>query len=253
MTEPLVRARGLTVRYGRAVALAGVDLDVLPGRVTALIGPSGAGKSTLLAAVARLTDLVPGARVEGRVFLGGEPLERVPARELRRRVGMVFQRPNPFPLSVRENVELALADRGASRRDRRLAAEGALREVGLWEEVRERLGAPALGLSGGQQQRLCMARALALRPELLLMDEPCSALDPLAAERVEQLVRELCGRYTIVIVTHNLAQARRLAHDVAVLWVRDGAGRVIESGSAADVLDRPREPETRAYVEGRLG
>lgn len=251
-----VRMRGVSIRYGGHEALRGVDLDVREGRATALVGPSGCGKTSLLHAIARLTDLVPGCTVGGRLEVDGEDVlaPRADLERLRRRVGVLFQRPNPFALSVRENLHLPLREHGVTRRDERDAlAEQVLREVGLWEEVRERLDRRATDLSGGQQQRLCLARALTLRPRLLLMDEPTSALDPVASGRIEDLLAGMRGRYTLVLVTHDLAQARRLADDAAVFWVRDGAGRLVEAGPAARVLEAPRDPDVAAYVSGRRG
>jgi len=173
---------------------------------------------------------------------------------LRRRVGMLFQKPNPFPLSIMRNIEFPLREHGVrnwDEIDRRV--EDVLRDVGLWDEVKDRLKAPALSLSGGQQQRLCLARALALKPEVLLMDEPCSALDPISSEVVEDLITSLRGRYTLLVVTHNLAQAKRIADDVALFWVVDGAGQLIESGSVAQIFESPQHALTAAYVNGRRG
>ncbi len=253
----MLRTENLTVRYGRTLALRDVSLEAEAGRITAVVGPSGCGKSTLLAALTRMLDLVPGAAAEGRIWVDGAEIhdarQRLP--ELRKSVGTIFQKPNPFPMSIRRNVELALREHGVRER-RRLEAmtRRALVDVGLWDEVRERLDAPALDLSGGQQQRLCIARALALEPSVLLLDEPCSALDPIAAGVVEGLIARLRGALTIVVVTHNLAQARRLADRVAVLWVdEDGAGRLIESGSVEQIFEAPRHPLTRAYVRGAAG
>ena len=246
----------LSVSYGGRPALRGVTLPVRAGVITAIVGPSGCGKSTFLASLNRMTDLMPGCAVSGRILLDGGDI-RAPGTDvvaLRRRVGMIFQRANPFPLSIRRNLTFPLAHHG--RRDRAArdaAAEAALRRVGLWAEVKDRLDEPALTLSGGQQQRLCLARALALDPDVLLMDEPCSALDPIASGVVEDLVASLRGRYTIVIVTHNLAQARRIADDVAVFWIRDGVGTLIEHGPTASAFEAPRHELTAAYVRGIRG
>lgn len=255
-TEVVLSVRGLAARYGDRLALAGVDIDLCRGRIHAILGPSGCGKSTFLACLNRLSDLVPGCRVEGSVRLDGE---EVLARDhdtvtLRRRVGMIFQRPNPFPLSIRRNLELPLVEHGMRDRSERDATiERVLHDVGLWNEVADRLDAPALDLSGGQQQRLCLARALALDPEVLLLDEPTSALDPLAAAKVETLVRSLGERYTVVLVTHHLPLARRLAADVSIFWLRDGAGRLIETGPAEQVFTSPVDPDASAYVRGLQG
>lgn len=251
--EPFARVEDLRVRYGAKTALAGVSLSVARGRITALVGPSGCGKTTFLSVLNRMTDLVEGCRVEGRVCLGGLELTRpgIDVVALRRRVGMIFQKPNPFPLSVRRNLELPLREHGLRERARLEATiERALRDVGLWDEVKDRLDGPALALSGGQQQRLCLARALALEPEALLLDEPCSALDPLASGVVEDHIQALRGRYTLVVVTHDLAQARRIADDAAFFWLQDGAGRVVESGPATSVLQAPAHDLTRRYLAG---
>ena len=252
----LLSADAVSLHYGRKAAFLDVSLGVPRGCITAIIGPSGCGKSSFLTSLNRLSDLVPRCRVTGRVTIGGvevlDPSTDVIA--LRRRVGMIFQRPSPFPLSIRRNLELPLKEHGVrGRQDLDAVVERALRGVGLWEEVRDRLEAPALELSGGQQQRLCLARALALEPEVVLLDEPCSALDPIASGVVEDLIASLRGRYTVVIVTHNLAQARRLADRVAFFWVRDGAGRLIEEGTAEQVLAAPRDELTAAYVRGVRG
>jgi len=252
---PLFAVRGLDVRYDGEPALRGVDLDVAEGRITALVGPSGCGKTTLLQCLDRLTDLIAGCVVRGSVRFDGRELvgRAVDLRALRADVGMVFQKPNPFPLSVRANLHLALREHGCPRAELDRVTEEVLREVGLWDEVAGRLGRPALALSGGQQQRLCIARALTLRPRVLLMDEPCSSLDPRSTEAVEALVRRLAGDYTVVVVTHDLAQARRLADDVAVLWSDGDGGRLVEAGPAREVLEAPTSEEARAYLSGRLG
>jgi phosphate transport system ATP-binding protein len=252
--EVVIRTEGLSLWYGPHRALAEVSLSVSRGCITAVVGPSGCGKSSFLAALNRLTELVQGCRVEGGVLLDGVPLVRFPVVELRRRVGMIFQRPNPFPLSIGENILFPLRHhRIGDRHSRRERLERTLRQVGLWEEVADRLDRPAQALSGGQQQRLCLARALALEPEVLLLDEPCSALDPLSSAVVEELIDSLRGRYTVVIVTHNLAQARRLADDVAMFWHHDGAGRLIESGRAAEVFETPTHQLTGDYLRGVRG
>lgn len=255
-TGAVMAIEDLGVSYGAHHALRGVTMDVPPAAITALIGPSGCGKTSLLNALNRLTDLIPGCRVRGRIELGGISIH-APGTEvlqLRRRVGMVFQRPNPFPFSILHNLDLPLREHGvraaSERRDR---AEQALREVGLWPEVRDRLQTPALSLSGGQRQRLCIARAIVLQPEVLLMDEPCSALDPQASATVEDLIQSWRRRYTVVLVTHNLAQARRVADHVAMFWTREGSGELIEHGSVENIFGRPGHPLTAAYVEGRQG
>ncbi len=251
-----IRTRSLSLIYGRKPAFLDVSLDVPRHGITALIGPSGCGKSSFLASLNRLSDLLPGCRVEGEIHIGEidvlDPATDVVA--LRRRVGMIFQKPNPFPLSIRRNIELPLKEHGIRQRAEIDAiVERTLTEVGLWPEVSDRLGSPALALSGGQQQRLCLARALALTPEVILLDEPCSALDPISSGVVEDLIASLRGRYTVVIVTHNLAQARRIADRVAFFWLRDGAGRLIEEGPVDAVFDHPRDELTAAYVRGARG
>jgi len=251
----VIRVEGLGVRYGEAWALRDVSLEIPRGGITAIVGPSGCGKSSFLAALNRLTDLMPGARVEGRVLLDGHDVRAGAAEpaELRRRVGTIFQKPSPFPFSIRRNVQLALREHG-ERDARRLAAitEGVLRDVGLWDEVEGRLDQRADALSGGQQQRLCIARALALRPDVLLLDEPCSSLDPLASAVVEELLLRLRGDYTLVVVTHDLAQARRIADTLAVFWLRDGAGALIEHGPAAQLFAGARDATAAAYLRGGL-
>ena len=254
--ETLFEIRDLRVAYEGKAVLDDVSLAIPAGGITALIGPSGCGKTTLLQCLNRLTDMVPRCSVEGTLRYQGVDLTSpgLDVVALRRRVGMIFQRPNPFPLSIRRNLELPLKEHGVRDRARLEATlESTLRDVGLWQEVADRLDAPATSLSGGQQQRLCLARALVLDPEVLLMDEPTSALDPLAAGVVEDLVQSLRGRYTMVIVTHNLAQARRLADHVAMFWVRDGSGRIIETGPVAGIFERPQDPDTEAYIRGLRG
>lgn len=255
-----LRAEALALTYDGSppvTALRDVSLRMPAGEITAIIGPSGCGKSSFLSCLNRMCDLVPGARVEGSVYVDGEDILQpgVDVRALRRRVGMIFQRPNPFPLSIRRNLELPLREHGLARTKPELdeLVEAALRDVGLWDEVKDRLGGAALKLSGGQQQRLCLARALALNPRVLLLDEPCSALDPLAGGVVEDLIARLRGRYTLVVVTHNLAQARRIADHVALFWHRDGAGRLVEADATEALFERPREDITRAYIRGERG
>jgi len=264
--EPVVRSCCLTVSYDGQPAVRDVELDIFRGRVTAIIGPSGCGKSSFLASLNRMTDLIPGCRVTGSVRVGQEDVyeKSCDPVALRREVGMIFQKPNPFAMSIRKNLTVPLKEHGVRHRGEREAmVQQVLTDVGLWDEVKDRLGSPALGLSGGQQQRLCIARALVLKPKVLLMDEPCSARDPMASGVVEDLIAQLRGGccatdeqgegLTLVVVTHNLAQARRIADDTAVFWVRDGAGAMIESGPTAQVFEAPREDETRLYIEGIRG
>ncbi len=254
--EVMIRAENVSVSYGGRPSLAGVTLDLHRNRILAIIGPSGCGKSSFLATLNRMSDMIPGCNVGGRVLLDGQEIRGggEDVRELRCRVGMIFQRANPFPLSIRRNIDMPLKEHGITQRaERDERMEHALTEVGLWAEVRDRLDAPALALSGGQQQRLCIARALALRPAVLLMDEPCSALDPISSAVVEDLISRLREHYTVAIVTHNLAQARRIADDLAMFWVVDGVGRLIETGPAAEIFETPRNEISAMYIAGVRG
>jgi phosphate transport system ATP-binding protein len=247
-----MRARDLSVRYGEKVAIKGVTLDVGAKQVLALIGPSGCGKSTFLRSLNRMNDTVPGVSVTGHVELDGEPIygPEVDPVLVRRRVGMVFQRSNPFPKSIFENVAYGLRIAGV--RDRAMIAERverALRHAALWDEVKDRLDESGLGLSGGQQQRLCIARALAVEPEVLLMDEPASALDPIATAKIEDLVAELRDDFTIVIVTHNMQQAARVSQRTGFFYM----GRLVEVADTTTIFTRPKERETEDYITGRFG
>jgi len=243
---------GFNLWYGDNRALFDVSFAVERGLVTALIGPSGCGKSTLLRSINRMNDLIDGLRVEGEIRVDGRDIY---ARDtdviaLRKRMGMVFQKPNPFPMSIFENVIYPLRVDGV--RDRKVlaeTAERALNAAALWNEVKDRLSDNALGLSGGQQQRLCIARAVAGDPEVLLMDEPCSALDPIATARIEELIDELSGTYTIVLVTHNMQQAARVSDNTAFMYL----GRLIEYGATDAIFTAPREPRTQGYITGRFG
>jgi len=254
--EPLIRIEGLSLDYGHKRVLEDVSLTINRGCVTALIGPSGCGKTSFLSSLNRLTDLIPGCRIKGGIHIG--PIDVLsPSTDvlaLRLQVGMIFQKPNPFPLSIRRNIELPLREQGVrGRRRRSQIAESVLHDTGLWDEVKERLDAPALSLSGGQQQRLCIARALALQPEVLLLDEPCSALDPMATEVIEKLMAGFGGRLTIVVVTHNLAQARRISDYAAFFWMKNGRGRLVEYGPSHQIFDAPQDALTEAYVNGKAG
>ena len=254
--KPFFVTEHLSLHYGKKPAFLDVTLSINTGCITALVGPSGCGKTSFLTCLNRLTDLIPDCRVSGHLQLGSVDVlsPQTNVIYLRRRVGMIFQKPNPFPLSIRKNLEFPLREHGMNHRERISATiETVLRDVGLWEEVKDRLDAPALSLSGGQQQRLCVARALVLSPEALLLDEPCSALDPISSGVVEDLIASLRGRYTVLTVTHNLAQARRIADYVALFWVQDGAGRLIESGTVKEFFEAPREALTAAYVSGMRG
>jgi phosphate transport system ATP-binding protein len=247
---PNIRTESLTVSYRRTVVLRQISLEAAGGEVLALIGPSGCGKSTFLRALNRLVEETPGAHVTGRVFLGETNIysSAVDVTELRRRVGMVFQAPNPFPFSIFDNVAYGPRLRGVSdAAELRRIVERSLQEAALWDEVRGKLRRPALTLSGGQQQRLCIARALAVRPEVLLLDEPTAALDPVSTEKIEELVSNLRGRYTIVMVTHNLRQAARVSDRTA--FFDDGS--LVEVGLTRQIFTAPRDPRTEQYLTGR--
>jgi phosphate transport system ATP-binding protein len=238
--------------YGKRQALHDVSMKIAAGKITALIGPSGCGKSTLLRSINRLNDLIDGVRVDGDMRLAGEQIyaRNVDVIELRKRLGMVFQKSNPFPMSIFENVVYALRIAGEKRKQVLMeTCEKSLRGAALWDEVKDRLHQSALGMSGGQQQRLCIARAIAADPEVLLMDEPCSALDPIATGKVEELMHGLRGRYTIVIVTHNMQQAARVSDYTAFMYM----GRLIEYGPTQKMFLAPQRSETEAYVTGRFG
>jgi phosphate transport system ATP-binding protein len=247
---PVLETRGLTVRYGTSPAVSEVHLCIPEQHITAIIGPSGCGKSTLLRAFNRMNEFIADATAEGEVLYRGQDLyaHDVDPAEVRRRVGMVFQKPNPFPKSIFKNVAWGPHINGVRRSSAELV-EDALRKAALWDEVKDKLHQSALALSGGQQQRLCIARAIAMEPDVILMDEPCSALDPIATARIEDLLFELKQRYTIVIVTHNMQQAARLSDFTAFLY----QGRLIEFGPAQRLFTRPREKQTEEYVTGRFG
>jgi len=251
-----LETRGLNAYYGSHRALADVSLAFRPLAVTALIGPSGCGKTTLLRTLNRIHEIIPNASVTGEVLLDDEDVygPDVDPIALRRRIGMVFQRPNPFPtLSIADNVAAGLNPRLRAGR-RHALVERALQAVGLWAEVNDRLRSSPLTLSGGQQQRLCIARALAVEPEVLLMDEPTSSLDPISAANVEELITLLSARYTIVIVTHNMQQAARVSSVTAFLLAdQDGPGRVIESNETTQIFFHPRDRRTEDYISGRFG
>lgn len=253
---PLIRIEGLSVGYHGTPVLADVSLDLYKGCITALIGPSGCGKTSFLSTLNRMTDLIPGSSVQGSIRFGGIDVlsKSTDVLALRRQIGLIFQKPNPFPLSIRRNIEMPLREHGIkSRAVVEEKMEQALRDVGLWDEVHNRLDSPALSLSGGQQQRLCIARAIALEPQVLLMDEPCSALDPISSAVVEDLIRRLCNRYTVLIVTHNLAQARRIANYAAFFWMKERVGKLIEFGRCQHLFEKPKHDLTAAYVSGASG
>jgi phosphate transport system ATP-binding protein len=250
--QPVLTVHDLSLWYGHKQALFNVSLPIPRGKVTAIIGPSGCGKSTLLRCVNRMNDLIESVRITGDMKLNGDSIygPQVDVIELRKRMGMVFQKPNPFPMSIYENVVYPLRLDGE--RNRKLLdqiCEHSLRGAALWEDVKERLKESALGMSGGQQQRLCIARAIAGEPEVLLLDEPCSALDPIATGKVEDLIQELRGDYSILIVTHNMQQASRISDYTAFMYL----GRLIEYGPTADIFTRPKLRETESYVTGRFG
>ena len=247
-----MRATGLTVRYGEKVAIRDVSIEVHAKQVLALIGPSGCGKSTFLRSLNRMNDTVPGVSVEGQVELEGEMIygPDIDPVLVRRRVGMVFQRSNPFPKSIFENVAYGLRISGLRERGVLVErVERALRHAGLWDEVKDRLQESGLSLSGGQQQRLCIARALAVEPEVLLMDEPASALDPIATAKIEDLVSDLRNEVTIVIVTHNMQQAARVSQQTGFFYM----GRLVEVGETSTIFTRPKQKETEDYITGRFG
>ena len=252
MTEVKMSAKDLHLWYGEMEALKCVSLDMNKNSVTALIGPSGCGKSTFLKTLNRMNDLVEGCRIEGDVRLDGEDIFRkgIDLAELRKRVGMVFQKPNPFPMSIYDNI--AYGPRVHGIRKKKVLdeiVEKALRGAALWDEVHDRLRKSAMGLSGGQQQRLCIARALAVEPEVVLMDEPTSALDPISTQRIEDLMAELKQKYTIVIVTHNMQQAARIADRTAFFL----KGEIIEAGDTLQIFQQPKDKRTEDYITGRFG
>jgi phosphate transport system ATP-binding protein len=250
----------LDIYYGDFKAVEGVNMTIPARSVTALIGPSGCGKSTFLRSLNRMHEVVPGARVDGKVVVAGQSLygDEVDPVEVRRQIGMVFQRPNPFPtMSIYENVlaGLRLNSRRLKRADADAVVERSLRGANLWEEVKDRLGKPGGGLSGGQQQRLCIARAIAVQPQVLLMDEPASALDPISTSAIEDLVHELRTDYTIVIVTHNMQQAARVSENTAFFNLAGPGrpGRLVEMNPTRKIFSNPDEPSTEAYISGRFG
>jgi phosphate transport system ATP-binding protein len=247
-----MRADAVSIAYGEKEAVKSVDLPVRQGEVLALIGPSGCGKTTMLRSLNRLVELTPGATRTGRISLDGEDVDAMEVTALRRRVSMVFQQPNPFPMSVFDNVAYALRQQGSKRPGRTELepnVQDALQRAGLWSEVSQALEHPALRLSGGQQQRLCIARALAARPEVLLLDEPCSALDPRSTATIEELILTLRAEVAVVIVTHNMQQALRIADWVGFMYL----GELVEYGPAEQVFGAPREQRTREYVSGAFG
>ena len=238
--------------YGQREAIRGLSLDFAANQVTAIIGPSGCGKSTLVRCINRMHEEIPGARAEGSVFLDNQDIyaDRIDVTAVRRLIGMVFQKPNPFPtMSIFDNVAAGLRLTGTKGPDLRERVNDALQSVGLWDEVQDRLTAPGIGLSGGQQQRLCIARTIAVAPEVILMDEPCSALDPVATLKIEELMDQLKERYTIVIVTHNMQQAARVSDTTAFML----DGQLVEHAPTNDIFTNPSDPRTEEYVTGKFG
>ncbi|MEM7260901.1 MAG: phosphate ABC transporter ATP-binding protein [Planctomycetota bacterium] len=251
-----ITAESLSLHYGSTPAFRDLSVEIPRCEITALIGPSGCGKTSFLSSINRLTDLVPNCEVQGRLQV--EDLDVLsPSLDvvaLRKRVGMIFQKPNPFAFSIAKNLALPLREHGVRDRDEiERRSRAALEDVGLWDEVRDRLRNDARDLSGGQQQRLCLARALVLEPEVLLLDEPCSALDPIASATVEDHLISLRGRFTVVIVTHNLAQARRVADRVVVMWPGEAGGQIVEEGPTEIVFEHSEAEITRSYIQGLRG
>jgi phosphate transport system ATP-binding protein len=258
--EPIFDVRGLSVHYGEHRAVADITLPLQANAITALIGPSGCGKSTFIRCLNRMNDLIPSARVEGEVIYHGQDLydPRIDPVQVRKRIGMVFQKPNPFPKSIYDNVAFGPRVNGV-KRDMDEVVESALRRAALWDDVKDRLKSSAFGMSGGQQQRLCIARALATQPDVLLMDEPCSALDPISTSRIEDLMLELKESYSIVIVTHNMQQAARVSDMTAFFTVEldpdevHRTGRVVEYATTDKVFTNPDDRRTEDYVTGKVG
>ena len=250
MNEPIITVKGLNLWYGQTQALKNISIDIPEKSITALIGPSGCGKSTFLKTLNRMNDLIPSVRITGEVLYHGEDIFQAEVNNLRKEVGMVFQKPNPFPMSIYDNIAYGPRTHGI-RNKAQLddIVEKALRDAAIWDEVKDRLKKNALGMSGGQQQRLCIARALAVEPAVLLMDEPTSALDPISTSRIEDLAMELKEKYTIVIVTHNMQQAVRISDQTAFFLLGD----LVEYGSTEEMFSKPRDKRTEDYITGRFG
>ncbi len=253
MTDPIITARGVDIFYDTKQAIHNIDLDILPNKVTAFIGPSGCGKSTFLRAINRMNDLIPSCRISGDMKIAGQDIyaPAVDVVALRAQVGMVFQKPNPFPKSIFENVAYGLKIHKitTSKTEMQDRVEWSLRSAGLWDEVADRLDDPGNSLSGGQQQRLCIARAIAIKPKVILMDEPCSALDPIATAVVEELIDNLRKDYTIVIVTHSMQQAARVSQRTAFFHL----GSLVEYGETKSIFTNPTDERTQNYITGRIG
>ena len=252
--EAIFELDDVTVSYGEKPAVRDISFDIGKNEITALIGPSGCGKSTLIRCLNRMNDLIPGAAVKGKVLYHGQNLygKNVDAVEVRKRIGMVFQKPNPFPKSIYDNVAFGPRVLGMKGEMDEIV-EGALERAALWDEVKDRLKTNAFGMSGGQQQRLCIARCLAVEPDVILMDEPCSALDPISTGKIEDLMMELQKEYSIVIVTHNMQQAARVSDMTAFFMVEDGIGHVVEFDDTEKIFTNPSDPRTEAYVTGKVG
>lgn len=258
-TEPVFKLENVGVSYDKTVAIKNVFLDIPAGKVTAFIGPSGCGKSTVLRCLNRINDLIPSARVSGRITFKGEDLyaKNVDPVEVRRRIGTIFQKPNPFSKSIYNNIAFGARVNGY-RGDMDELVERSLRQAALWDEVKDNLKKSGLALSGGQQQRLCIARAIAIQPEVILMDEPCSALDPISTLRIEELIQELKGQYTVIIVTHNMQQAARISDftaffNVAMAEGTGNCGYLVECDRTKTIFNAPRQEVTKDYVSGRFG
>jgi len=250
---PVFSVRDLHFYYGKSQALSGINMEIVPRKVTALIGPSGCGKSTFLRCLNRMNDTIPGTRVEGQVLLNGNNIyaDEMDVVDLRKRVGMVFQKPNPFPQTIYENVAFGprVLGLGAGKAALDETVETSLKAAALWDDVKDKLGEDALGLALGQQQRLCIARVLATKPEVILMDESTSALDPIATLRIEDLIHDLKETYTIVIVTHNMQQAARVSDSTGLFWL----GQLIEFAPTTEIFTRPRQELTESYITGKMG
>jgi phosphate transport system ATP-binding protein len=250
-----IETKKLSIYYGKSRIVKNINLCVSPHKITAIIGPSGCGKTTVLRSINRMNDLIPNTHREGKVLFDGQDIyaEEVDPVSIRQRIGMVFQRPNPFPKSIFENISWAAKVNGYHSQVNDLVEES-LKQAALWEEVKTHLKNSALSLSGGQQQRLCIARAIAIKPEIILMDEPCSALDPIATLKIEELMRELSRQYTIIIVTHNMQQAARVSDDTAFFNLdEDRTGILVEFGRTKDIFTKPLDKRTEDYITGRFG
>ena len=250
MNNPIITVRNLNLWYGHTQALKGIDIEIPEHSITALIGPSGCGKSTFLKTLNRMNDLVPSAKITGEIMYNGESIFETDVNNLRKEVGMVFQKPNPFPMSIYDNIAYGPRTHGITNKAQLDdIVEKALRGAAIWDEVKDRLKKNALGMSGGQQQRLCIARALAVEPKILLMDEPTSALDPISTSRIEDLAMELKEKYTIVIVTHNMQQAVRISDQTAFFLLGD----LVEYGETEAMFSQPEDKRTEDYITGRFG